>query len=85
MGALCKVQEEFSIIEKIVSKLRGIIAVGEEGDEDVDVDGALEILDQEIQELSLFVEQSVKEASEYMQKKIGSRGKRICIVLISIN
>ena len=68
--ALCKVEEEFSIIEKIISKLREIIAVGEEGDEDVDVDGALEILDKEIEELSLFVEQSVKEVSEYMQKRL---------------
>ena len=78
--ALCKVQEEFSIIEKIISKLREIIAVGEEGDEDVVVDGALEILDKEIEELSLFVEQSVKEASEYMQKRLeaGEKESVLC-------
>ena len=78
--ALCKVQEEFSIIEKIISKLREIIAFGEEGDEDVDVDGALEILDKEIEELSLFVEKSVKESSEYMQKRLetGEKESELC-------
>ena len=77
--ALCRVQEEFSIIEKIISKLREIIAVGKEGDKDVDVDGALEILDKEIEELNLFVKQSAKEVSEYLQKRLEAGEKELVL------
>lgn len=84
--AMYRVKEEFTIIQKIISKLKETIAVGdEEGDENVDVDGALEILDKEIEELNVFVQQSEEEAAGYLFRRLeaGEKESELCSVVSS--
>ena len=67
--AILKVESEYEIITKLIYNLKGVVAL-EDGDENIDVDGTIEALDKEVDELTTVVDIAVKAAEEHVNQRL---------------